>query len=196
MKANPGEGCSIRKGWVQRKRRLTRADHSLQAGFLCHLPFSTSRVRVCLASLAARFQNAGVLSQRTRYAIRALLHLGDRYGAGPVQLTEIADKQNIPSKFLTVILSEMKRAGFVDTLRGKEGGYWLSRPPTEITYGDIVRATRGSLALVPCAARLAYTPCDHCVDEAGCRLRAVMLSVRDETANILDRLSLAEKFDA
>ena len=82
--------------------------------------------------------------------------------------------------------------GFVETMRGKEGGYWLSRPPTEITYGDIVRATRGSLALVPCAARLAYAPCENCVDEAGCRLRAVMLSVRDETANILDRLTLAE----
>src|SRR3546814_6761412 len=73
---------------------------------------------------------------------------------GPVQLTEIAEAQNIPAKFLTVILSEMKRAGLVETLRGKEGGYWLARPPEEITYGEIVRLTRGSLALVPCAARL------------------------------------------
>jgi Rrf2 family protein len=136
-----------------------------------------------------------VLSQRTRYAIRALLHLADRHGEGPIQLAEIAERQNIPGKFLTVILSEMKRAGFVETMRGKEGGYWLSRPPTEITYGDIVRATRGSLALVPCAARLAYTPCDHCIDEAECRLRAVMLSVRDETAKILDQLSLAETIE-
>ena len=136
-----------------------------------------------------------MLSQRTRYAIRALLHLADRHGEGPIQLAEIAERQNIPGKFLTVILSEMKRAGFVETMRGKEGGYWLSRPPTEITYGDIVRATRGSLALVPCAARLAYTPCDHCIDEAECRLRAVMLSVRDETAKILDQLSLAETIE-
>ena len=107
-----------------------------------------------------------MLSQRTRYAIRALLHLGDRYGEGPVQLTEIAEAQNIPAKFLTVILSEMKRAGLVETLRGKEGGYWLARPPEQVTYGEIVRLTRGSLALVPCAARLAYTPCENCVDEA------------------------------
>ena len=136
-----------------------------------------------------------MLSQRTRYAIRALLHLADRHGQGPIQLAEISEQQNIPGKFLTVILSEMKRAGFVDTMRGKEGGYWLSRAPTEITYGDIVRATRGSLALVPCAARLAYAPCDHCIDEAKCRLRSVMLSVRDETANILDGLSLAESVE-
>jgi Rrf2 family protein len=134
-----------------------------------------------------------VLSQRTRYAIRALLHLGDRYGEGPVQLTEIAEAQNIPAKFLTVILSEMRRAGLVDTLRGKEGGYWLARPPEQVTYGEIVRLTRGSLALVPCAARLAYTPCENCIDEDKCRLHAVMLTVRDETARILDQLSLSQK---
>jgi Rrf2 family protein len=145
-----------------------------------------------LAYTPPKLHKNEVLSQRTRYAIRALLHLGDRYGKGPVQLGEIAEAQNIPAKFLTVILSEMKRAGFVETMRGKEGGYWLSRPPGEITYGDIVRATSGSLALVPCAAKLAYTPCENCIDEAVCRLRTVMMSVRDETANILDRVSLAE----
>lgn len=134
-----------------------------------------------------------MLSQRTRYAIRALLHLADHYGEGPIQLPAIAESQNIPSKFLTVILSELKRAGFIDTLRGKEGGYWLARSPDEITYGDIVRATRGSLALVPCAARLAYAPCENCIDEAACRLRRVMLAVRDETANILDKLPLSQQ---
>lgn len=146
-----------------------------------------------LRSTAASAKDGFVLSQRTRYAIRALLHLGDHYGEGPVQLSEIAEAQNIPSKFLTVILSEMKRAGLVQTLRGKEGGYWLARPPGEITYGEIVRLTRGSLALVPCAARLGYLPCENCVDEATCRLRAVMLSVRDETANILDKVTLSER---
>ncbi|GGE80105.1 RrF2 family transcriptional regulator [Sphingomonas prati] len=134
-----------------------------------------------------------MLSQRTRYAARALQHLADRYGQGPVQLTEIVAAQNIPAKFLTVILSEMKRAGLVDTMRGKVGGYWLARPPEEVTYGDIVRLTRGSLALVPCASRLNHAPCDNCLDEDECRLRAVMLTVRDETANILDRIRLSDK---
>jgi Rrf2 family protein len=134
-----------------------------------------------------------VLSQRTRYAIRALQHLADRYGEGPVQLAEIVAAQNIPSKFLTVILSEMKRAGLVDTMRGKEGGYWLARSPDDITYGDLVRLTRGSLALVPCASRYNHRPCDNCVDEEACRLRDVMLTVRDETAKVLDRISLSSK---
>lgn len=136
-----------------------------------------------------------MLSQRTRYAIRALQHLADRFGEGPVQLSEIAEAQNIPAKFLTVILSEMKRAGLVETMRGKEGGYWLARQPAEITYGDVVRLTRGSLALVPCASRLAYEKCKNCIDEDKCRMRRVMLAVRDETANILDTVTLADQAD-
>ncbi|PZO87021.1 MAG: Rrf2 family transcriptional regulator [Sphingomonas sanxanigenens] len=137
-----------------------------------------------------------MLSQRTRYAIRALLHLADRHGNGPVQLTEIADAQNIPAKFLTVILSELSRAGLVETQRGKDGGYWLSRPPHEISYGDIVRQTRGSLALVPCASRLAYTPCKNCVTQEECRVHFVMLRVRDETAAVLDGIKLSEPIEA
>jgi Rrf2 family protein len=133
-----------------------------------------------------------MLSQRTRYTIRALLHLADRYGQGPVQLTEIAEAQNIPAKFLTVMLSHMRRSGLVETMRGREGGYWLARPPEQISYGEIVRLTRGSLGLLPCASRLAYEPCANCVTEEKCRLHRVMLMVRDETARILDGLSLAD----
>ena len=137
-----------------------------------------------------------MLSQRTRYTIRALLHLADRYGEGPVQLTEIAQAQNIPPKFLTVMLSSMRRAGLVETMRGREGGYWLAKPPQEISYGEIVRLTRGSLGLLPCASRLAYEQCTNCIDEQKCRLHRVMLMVRDETARILDGLSLADPVPA
>ena len=137
-----------------------------------------------------------MLSQRTRYTIRALLHLADRYGEGPVQLTEIASAQNIPPKFLTVMLSQMSRHGLVGTRRGREGGYWLARPPQEVSYGEIVRLTRGSLGLLPCASRFAYEPCKSCVTEDQCRLHRVMLMVRDETARILDGLSLADPVPA
>jgi Rrf2 family protein len=133
-----------------------------------------------------------MLSQRTRYTIRALLHLADRYGEGPVQLSEIAEKQNIPAKFLTVMLSSMRRAGLVETMRGREGGYWLAKPPQQVSYGEIVRLTRGSLGLLPCASRLAYQQCTNCITEEKCRLHRVMLMVRDETARILDGLSLAD----
>src|SRR3954468_7418386 len=153
-----------------------------------------------------------MLSQRTRYTIRALLHLAARYGEGPVQLAEIAQAQNIPPKFLTVMLSQMIREGLVASRRGRDGGYWLRqapggrgaarrgrtggfwlpKPPEEISYGSIVRLTRGSLGLLPCASRFAHQTCDHCITEDQCRLHRVMLLVRDETARILDGLSLAD----
>jgi Rrf2 family protein len=133
-----------------------------------------------------------MLSQKTRYAIRALQHLADRFGDGPIQLNEIADAQKIPAKFLTVILSEMSREGIVATMRGRDGGYWLAIPPVDIGYGDIIRLTRGSLALVPCASRFAYEKCKHCIEEGDCRLRSLMLRVRDETALVLDKITLAD----
>jgi Rrf2 family protein len=137
-----------------------------------------------------------MLSQRTRYTIRALLHLADRQGEGPIQLSEIAAAQNIPPKFLTVMLSQMIREGLVASRRGRDGGYWLARPPGEISYGELVRLTRGSLALLPCASRLAYEQCRHCVTVEKCRLHRVMLLVRDETARILDGLTLADTIPA
>jgi Rrf2 family protein len=137
-----------------------------------------------------------MLSQRTRYTIRALLHLADRFGEGPVQLTEIAEAQKIPPKFLTVMLSQMIREGLVASRRGRDGGYWLARDPAEISYGSIVRLTRGSLGLLPCASRYAYESCKNCITEDKCRLHRVMLMVRDETARILDGLSLADPVPA
>lgn len=136
-----------------------------------------------------------MLSQRTRYTIRALQHLARRYGQGPIHLTDIAETQNIPAKFLTVILSEMSREGLVGTQRGRDGGYWLALPPIDIRYGDILRLTNGALALVPCASRFAHETCKNCLPEDKCELRQIMLMVRDETAAILDRLTLADKFD-
>ena len=133
-----------------------------------------------------------MLSQRTRYTIRALQHLADHYGEGPIRLFDIAEAQNIPKKFLTVILSQFARLGIVGTKRGPDGGYWLAVPPVDVRYGDIVRLTRGSLALVPCASRFDYKPCENCVTETECRLHRLMVMVRDETARVLDTVTLAD----
>lgn len=134
-----------------------------------------------------------MLSQKTRYTIRALQHLADEYRRGPIRLDAIAEAQNIPRKFLTVILSEMVREGLVVSTRGRDGGYELALPPVDIRYGDIIRLTRGSLALVPCAARNAHEHCQNCLPEAECRLRGLMLTLRDEMAAMLDRISLADE---
>jgi Rrf2 family protein len=133
-----------------------------------------------------------MLSQKTRYTSRALQHLADTLGQGPVRLDAIAEAQNIPRKFLTVILSEMVRAGLVISHRGRDGGYELALAPVDIRYGDIIRLTRGSLALVPCASRNAHEHCNNCLPEAECRLRGLMLTLRDEMAAMLDQVSLAD----
>ncbi len=133
-----------------------------------------------------------MLSQKTRYSIRALQHLADTWRQGPVRLDTIAETQNIPRKFLTVILAEMVRGGLVNSTRGRDGGYELALPPVDVRYGDIIRLTRGSLALVPCASRNAHEHCPNCLPEAECRLRGLMLTLRDEMATMLDRVSLAD----
>jgi Rrf2 family protein len=133
-----------------------------------------------------------MLSQKTRYSIRALQHLADTWRQGPVRLDTIAEAQNIPRKFLTVILSEMVRGGLVNSTRGRDGGYELALDPVDVRYGDIIRLTRGSLALVPCASRNAHEHCQNCLPETECRLRGLMLILRDEMATMLDRVTLAD----
>ena len=136
-----------------------------------------------------------MLSQKTRYTIRAFQHLADRWRQGPERLDAIATAQNIPRKFLTVILSEMVREGLVLSHRGREGGYELALAPVDIRYGDIIRLTRGSLALSPCASRNAHEHCHNCLPEADCRLRGLMLKLRDEMAAMLDRITLADPIE-
>ncbi len=135
-----------------------------------------------------------MLSQKTRYTIRALQHLADHFRQGAVRLDSIATTQNIPRKFLTVILSELVREGLVISHRGRDGGYELGLAPVDIRYGDVIRLTRGSLALTPCASRNAHEHCANCLPEADCRLRALMLMLRDEMATMLDRVTLADVF--
>ena len=136
-----------------------------------------------------------MLSQKTRYTIRAFQHLASYWRQGPVRLDAIAEAQNIPRKFLTVILSEMVREGLIISHRGREGGYELALAPVDICYGDIIRLTRGSLALTPCASRNAHEHCANCLPEADCRLRGLMLKLRDEMAAMLDRISLADAIE-
>lgn len=133
-----------------------------------------------------------MLSQKARYTIRAIQHLSDKWGKGIASMAEISETQNIPRKFLAVILSELSREGLVISHRGREGGYELALAPVDIRYGDIVRIMRGSLALVPCASRYAHERCTNCVEEEQCRLRSLLLRVRDQTAQVLDSVTFAD----
>jgi Rrf2 family protein len=132
-----------------------------------------------------------MLSQKARYALRALFVLGEHRGDQPVMIAEIAEKANVPRKFLEQILLEMKRRGIVHSVRGKFGGYALGRKPENIPFAEVIRVIDGPLALSPCASRTAYRKCDDCEDETVCAIRKVLLDVRDATAEILEHHTLA-----
>jgi Rrf2 family protein len=132
-----------------------------------------------------------MLSQRGRYALKALLFLARRE---PDQLgvSAIAEAEQIPRKYLEAIMTELRKAGIVESARGWSGGYRLSRPADLITFGEVIRITDGPLALLPCASRNFYKRCEDCPDEGACALRQVMAKVRNEVSVILDRTTLAD----
>jgi Rrf2 family protein len=90
------------------------------------------------------------LSQKCQYAVRAVLELSKRYDQGPIAAGEIASKQAIPQRFLEIILNELKPTGLVDSRRGVRGGYYLTRPPDQITVGRVIRLIEGPLDPVRC----------------------------------------------
>jgi Rrf2 family protein len=130
------------------------------------------------------------LSKRGEYALRALLLLA-RETDRDVRLAEIARREKIPPKFLEQIFLNLRGAGLLRGRRGPEGGYRLGRPARSITLGEVVRRVDGPLAPIPCVSQTAYSPCS-CPDEESCRLRGVMMDVRDAISRILDGTTLAD----
>ena len=133
-----------------------------------------------------------MLSQKTKYALKAMIALAEAGEGELVQAQDIAGRQNVPKKFLELILLELKRRGLVHSHRGREGGYMLAKPAREITFGQVVRVMDGPLAPIPCASLTGYRRCADCRDEATCAIRRVMREVRDATSGVLDQVSLAD----
>ena len=132
------------------------------------------------------------LSKKSKYGIQALLELARRYEEGPVLIADLASQHRLPKKFLELILLELKNKGILGSKKGKGGGYFLSKSPTIITLGEVLRILDGPLAPVPCVSKTAYRTCEECEHEATCSIRTVMQDVRDVMTNVLDRESLAD----
>lgn len=133
-----------------------------------------------------------MLSKKSKYGLKALLVLAQQADRRPVLVARLADRDAIPKKFLEAILLELKRRGVVESKKGRGGGYFLRRRPSEITFGEVIRALDGPLAAVPCVSQTAYMECAECLDEATCGVRIAMQQVRDATARILDHTTLAD----
>jgi|SRR5688572_341246 len=136
------------------------------------------------------------LSKRGEYALRALIDMGIAQASGipMLRIGELAKKERLPEKFLERILVELKGAGYLESRRGKSGGYMLARSMDRIVLGDVIRQIEGPLAPIRCVSQTAYEPCS-CPDEAHCGLRILMEDVRSAIAGILDRHTLADVVD-
>ena len=132
------------------------------------------------------------LSKKGKYALRALYYLAREHGRGPVLIATLSQKEAIPHKFLELILLNLKNKGLVDSKKGRNGGYYLVKSPSEITIGSVIRIIDGPLAPLPCASETAYRKCEECVNEKCCETRIVMRRVRDAMADILDHTTLAD----
>jgi Rrf2 family protein len=109
------------------------------------------------------------VSQKSRYALKAVLELSFRFGQGPISISQIAKAQAIPARFLEAILAQLKRGGFVSSRRGNEGGYVLARPPEQITVGEVLRALQGPPLSMLCANH-PQAECPHGADCVFARL--------------------------
>jgi Rrf2 family protein len=136
-----------------------------------------------------------MLTRKGKYGLKALVHLAAMPAGHLAFVTDIASTNNIPKKFLDAILSDLRKAGFVRSKTGKEGGYMLARPAEEIRIGHVIRVLDGPLAPIACASRTAYQRCDDCPNEKKCAVRLMMLEVRNAIATILDHRTLAEMRD-
>ncbi len=133
-----------------------------------------------------------MLTKKAKYGILALLALAREGGAGPLSISDIAEGDHIPKKFLELILLDLKNVGILQSKKGKGGGYSLGRPMNEIMLGQVIRILDGPLAPVPCVSKSAYRRCNECRDERTCGIRLVMKDVRDAISQILDQVSLAD----
>jgi len=133
-----------------------------------------------------------VLSQKTRYALKALLELARAAPEVTLSSATISARRNIPVKFLEAILVELKRDGLVRVKRGRAGGYQLAKSPNVVSFGQVVRLMEGPLALLPCVSVTQYRRCADCSDDRICELKKLFREVRDSTADILDGWTLTD----
>jgi Rrf2 family protein len=132
------------------------------------------------------------LSRKTDYALRALFTLVERYGRGPVSIREIAERNDIPRRFLEHIMLDLKAQGWVKSIPGRIGGFELGQRPEEITMGQVVRHFDGIVAPIGCVSTSHYEACSQ---EAICRFRRVLLDIRNYTARRMDQATLAVVFE-
>lgn len=133
-----------------------------------------------------------MLSKKTKYGLKALSFLANQKDREPVQIAEIAKQENISQKFLESILLTLRRTGILGSKKGKGGGYYLIKDPSEIPMTTVMRILEGPIAMVPCVSLNFYEKCDDCPDENSCAVHKLMLQIRDSALDVYRNNTLAD----
>lgn len=133
-----------------------------------------------------------MISQRARYAFKAMVALARATPGRGLQIRELAEQEKLPRKFLEQILLLLKAAGYISSRRGRDGGYELLKPADLIFIGPMLRAVDGPIAPLSCLSRTAYRRCDDCRDEQACELRLAFAKAYGDYLNALEATSLAD----
>lgn len=130
------------------------------------------------------------LTYKGDYALKAILDLSLHSASGEiVPLSAISGRQNIPPKYLEQIMLVLKGAGYVYSRRGVGGGFYLAKPPRDITLGEIIRLIEGPVEPISCGTRDYES---NCSEEECCAFREVWLKVTDCVSGIVDRITFAD----
>lgn len=133
-----------------------------------------------------------MLTKKSQYALKALSYLVEKVGCGPILISEIAEQEKIPLKFLENILLELKKAEILESKKGKGGGYFLKDNPENTTLAKIIRLVNGPIAMLPCVSLNFYQKCEDC-DGIHCSgLHSVLSEVRDATLSVLEKKTLLD----
>jgi Rrf2 family protein len=129
---------------------------------------------------------------KTKYALKALAQLAQAPPGEPLLIADIAERDDIPKKFLEAILAELKQHGIVQSRKGRGGGYLLAKNADTITLASIVRIMDGPIAPVPCLSRTAYRRCEGCRDEATCGVRLALREAHAASISVMESTTLAD----
>ncbi|NLJ98486.1 MAG: Rrf2 family transcriptional regulator [Tissierellia bacterium] len=131
------------------------------------------------------------LSTRGRYGLKAMYQLAIHYGEGPIPLKNIADKQNLSENYLEQLVSVLRKEGLLNSVRGAQGGYMLSKAPMDITVGDILRILEGDMAPADCVTDGDF----ECENEENCVTKTVWIKIRDSIDEVIDSITLQDMLD-
>ena len=126
------------------------------------------------------------VSKKTDYALRALFAIAEADSL--ISIRELSEQVDVPRRFLENIMLEMNKAGWVKSIPGRYGGYVLAKKSDEITMGEVIRYFEGMIAMISCVSVSSYEPCSQ---EGKCYFRRVFLNIRNLTAQILDKTTIA-----